>query len=408
MQRVIGSLDNHDVSNLLGSVQTLGQRLVAASSKELAIGNVVRRVLGLIREEIEEDREAEASGATDHSSDSHHLVEQPSRSSPITVTTGQQASASTTSEIGQQPPAGRMQTSVGNVGSGSMFSLLSQSTSFTNSANTSAFQSPNFHLTPPARPTSNTVNIRDLRAEVLEGLEEFLDEIRQADDQIAGYALEYIHSREIILINSVSRTIQKFLLKAAAKRKYTVVQAANQSDGHICSYQTSSAKAPSKMTAQELFVSGLTAAGISVIVVPDSAVFALMARINKVVIDASFILADGSLVAPAGSLAIAKAAKLHKNPIVALGGVYKISPIYPFSARAFLETGDTNNVTILGHRDLMNESAVQNPLSDYLSVGLVDLYITNLGGLAPASIYQVVSDHYRMEDLDLGATKLEA
>lgn len=410
LQRVIGSLDNHDVSSLLESVQALGRRLEAASPKELAIGNVVRRVLGLIREEVEEDRENGSNGATEEPSSSSPVTVRPESyaSSSLDPTTGQQASASTTSETTQPPPAGRMQTSLGNAGSGSMFSLLSQSTSTSKSANTLAFQSPSLHVTTPTEPISNNVNTRDLRAEVLEGLEELLDEIRQADDQIAGYALEHIHSREIILINSTSRTVQKFLLKAAAKRKYTVVQAANQSDGQICSYQTPSARPPSKMTAQGPFISSLTAAGISVIVVPDSAVFALMARINKVVIDASFILADGSFVAPAGSLAIAKAAKLHKNPIVALGGVYKISPIYPFTARAFLETGDTNEVTILGRQDLMKECAVQNPLSDYLSVGLVDLYISNLGGLVPASIYQVVSDHYRMEDLDLGGMKPEA
>ena len=379
---------------------------MAASPKELAIGNVVRRVLGLIREEAEEDRESGSGGATEEPSRPSPVTVRPEiyGSSPLDPMTGQQASASTLSETSQQPPTGRMQPSLGNAGSGSMFSLLSQSTSTSNFANTLASQTPNLQLTPLTQSTTNNVNTRDLRAEVLEGLEEFLDEIRQADDQIAGYALEHIHSREIILINSSSRTIQRFLLKAAAKRKYTVVQTANQSDGQICSYQASSAKAPSKVTAQEQFISSLTAAGISVIVVPDAAVFALMARINKVVIDASFILADGSFVASAGSLAIAKAAKLHKNPIVALGGVYKISPIYPFTARAFLETGDTNEVTILGHKDLMKESAVQNPLSDYLPVDLVDLYITNLGGLAPASIYQVVSDHYRMEDLDLGET----
>ena len=50
-------------------VQQVGKRLVAAAPKEVAIGNIVRRVLGLIREEAEEDREGEDSSHGDTMND---------------------------------------------------------------------------------------------------------------------------------------------------------------------------------------------------------------------------------------------------------------------------------------------------------------------------------------------------
>lgn len=37
----------------------MGRRLMAAQPREMVVGNIVRRVLGLIRDEAEDDREAE-------------------------------------------------------------------------------------------------------------------------------------------------------------------------------------------------------------------------------------------------------------------------------------------------------------------------------------------------------------
>ena len=54
-----------DVTRLIERVQQVGQKLAAAQPKELAVGNIIRRVLGLIRDESEEDRDGEASGYGD-------------------------------------------------------------------------------------------------------------------------------------------------------------------------------------------------------------------------------------------------------------------------------------------------------------------------------------------------------
>lgn len=48
-----------DPLKLIERVQTVGRRLVAAQPREMVVGNVVRRVLGLIRDEAEDDHEAE-------------------------------------------------------------------------------------------------------------------------------------------------------------------------------------------------------------------------------------------------------------------------------------------------------------------------------------------------------------
>lgn len=57
--RVISACRTTDAVKLIERVQSVGRRLVAAQPREMVVGNIVRRVLGLIRDEAEDDREAD-------------------------------------------------------------------------------------------------------------------------------------------------------------------------------------------------------------------------------------------------------------------------------------------------------------------------------------------------------------
>lgn len=221
---------------------------------------------------------------------------------------------------------------------------------------------------------------KDVRAEVLEGINEIIDELGQVDDQIASYALEHIHSNEIILTHTSSTTVQKFLLKAAAKRKFTVIHAESFPNNHEATHATVSGNVSSEdeNLSFESFQKPLIALGITVILIPDSAVFALMSRVNKVILGTHSVLANGGLVAAAGTRVIARAAKVHQTPVVVVSGVYKLSPVYPFDFDSLIEYGDAGKVLPFEDGDLVDKIDVQNPLYDYVPAELVDLYITNL------------------------------
>lgn len=221
---------------------------------------------------------------------------------------------------------------------------------------------------------------KDVRAEVLEGINEIIDELGQVDDQIASYALEHIHSNEIILTHTSSTTVQKFLLKAAAKRKFTVIHAESFPNNHEATHATVSGNVSSEdeNLSFDSFQKPLIALGITVILIPDSAVFALMSRVNKVILGTHSVLANGGLVAAAGTRVIARAAKVHQTPVVVVSGVYKLSPVYPFDFESLIEYGDAGKVLPFEDGDLVDKIDVQNPLYDYVPAELVDLYITNL------------------------------
>lgn len=86
----------------------------------------------------------------------------------------------------------------------------------------------------------------------------------------------------------------------------------------------------------------LSKAGISTTLISDSAIFAMMARINKVIVGTHVVMANGGLVAQAGLHAVAVAAKAHSVPFVVCTGLYKLSPIYPNNRSALcgLESPD--------------------------------------------------------------------
>ncbi|CAN0259236.1 unnamed protein product, partial [Ectocarpus fasciculatus] len=42
---------------------------------------------------------------------------------------------------------------------------------------------------------------------------------------------------------------------------------------------------------------------------------------------------------------------------------------------------------------------VLNPAYDYIPPNLVDLYITNMGGLQPSYIYRLLAEYYHRDDL---------
>lgn len=252
-----------------------------------------------------------------------------------------------------------------------MFSLLSHPEPEPSLPGTPSSASPSGRAPGPSK---------DIRAEVMEGINEIIDELGQVDDQIAAYALDHIHSNEIILTHTSSTTVQKFLLKAAAKRRFTVIHAESYPNNHEATHATVSGASSNdeEILSTESFQKPLIAMGITVILIPDSAVFALMSRVNKVILGTHSVLANGGLVAAAGTRVIARAAKVHQTPVVVVSGVYKLSPVYPFDFDSLIEYGDASKVIGYEDGDLVDQIDVQNPLYDYVPAELVDLYITNL------------------------------
>jgi len=121
---------------------------------------------------------------------------------------------------------------------------------------------------------------------------------------------------------------------------------------------------------------------------PDSAAFAVMSRVDKVIITAHGIMATGGIVAQAGALMIAHAARAHQVPVFVLSGIYKLTPLHPIDSMTYNELFSPNSVFRTEEGDLPQNVTAIVPAFDYVPPKLVDLILTNQEGYTSANIYR--------------------
>ena len=368
------------------------------------MGNIIRRVLGLIRDEEDDNKgESDLSSLGSDAGSRPHTPQ--TETSPLGVSFSPPVIAPRR-DFSEPFPSNRPPLISQHTGAHgrppvtSMFSILAHTTMASPGSSSPAGRSGTATPSMGASFSAST----DFREEVKQGIMEIIDELTQSDEQIANYALEHIHPSEIIFTYSASLTVQRFLLKAASKRKFTLIHAEAYPNHH----QKSHALATGRMDSEgdeldaESFQKPLTSAGITVIVIPDSAIFAVMSRVNKVILGAHAILSNGSIVAAAGTKIVAKAARYHHVPVLVLAGTYKLSPKYPHDPSIFVEYGNVEKVVKFqdGAMKLPNIE-VSNPIYDLVDSKDIDLFVTNLGGVASGYVYRVVREQYRDEDAEL-------
>ncbi|KIK08779.1 hypothetical protein K443DRAFT_84440 [Laccaria amethystina LaAM-08-1] len=225
---------------------------------------------------------------------------------------------------------------------------------------------------------------RGLKPVLMEAIQDVLDELETVYDNVAKNAKDHIHPDEIILTLGMSRTVETFLKTAAHGRNYTVIVAET---------------APS-YSGREMAKS-LSLAGISTFLVPDSSIYGLMSRVNKVILGAHVILANGGMFAITGSLVAATAARAHSTPVVVCAGQFKLTPLWnlyhEYGAHDF---GNPSDVLGFEEADLVDKVDVVNPYYDYVHPDLIDAFITNDGDHPPSSIYRHVFNRLLKETYD--------
>lgn len=183
---------------------------------------------------------------------------------------------------------------------------------------------------------------------------------------------------EIILTIGKSSTVEAFLKAAAPYRKYTVIVADTAPSfvpGISCYdlWPSSYNRYGGHDMAQSL-----SSAGISTVLVPDSSIYALMSRINKVMIGAHAILANGGMFAITGSLLVATAARAHSTPVVVCAGQFKLTPQWNlYHEYGALDFADPSSVLGFEEGNLVDKVDVVNPFYDYVRPELIDAFITN-------------------------------
>lgn len=341
----------NDVNQLLARVQAVGRRLVAAQPRELVIGNIVRRVLGLIRDEAEENR-------NDVASESGASSVQDPPSTPL--------AASTIPEDAPAPRPARppMMNAIGSLTrTQSMFNILADPDfmpfAFSNAASPALASGAS---TPVV--DAQSTNVSALRSEVIDGINDTMDEVKQVDEQVQSYSDIILHPGDFILVHQPSKTVQRFISKS--KRKFTVLL--------VTDHSTASADDDTYAT----FRKSLATTGSIVVTVMNSGLTAYMSRVTKVILDAKAIMGNGGVIVDSGAAIIARAAQEQGRVVIVLGGVYKLSPDSQADQDSATEWGDPSKYVNYADGQLVRQVHVRNAVSEYIPAELVNTYITNL------------------------------
>ncbi|KAG8562116.1 hypothetical protein GDO81_015593 [Engystomops pustulosus] len=311
LRKIIAQARWGNAGELMEIIRREGRRMTAAQPSETTVGNMVRRVLKLIREEY--SRLRGCSEENDQQESLHKLV-------------------------------------------------------------TAEGPSDDFNTTLPL-----------LKTNVIEAVNELLIELEGTTDNIAAQAKEHIHSNEVIMTIGRSRTVQLFLEEAARKRKFHVIVAecAPFCQGHDMAVN-------------------LSKAGIETTVITDAAIFAVMSRVNKVIIGTKTILANGSLRAVSGTHTLALAAKHHSTPLIVCAPMFKLSPQFPNEEDSFHKFVSPQEVLPFSEAgEILSKVSAHCPIFDHVPAELITLFISNIGGNAPSYIYRLMSELYHPADHEL-------
>ncbi|GMM55277.1 translation initiation factor eIF2B subunit beta [Maudiozyma humilis] len=342
LKRFLSAARWNHVNELIAQIRELGNRLEKANPTAFSCGNVIRRILAVLRDEIEEDMR-ESSAAQGSSAG---------------------VGGSTVANTAAEPLIS------------SMFNLL---------------QMPGQSTQEFYEPKAKTKT--DFRQVVIQGIKDLIDEIKNIDDGIQQIAIDLIHDHEILLTPTPeSKTVLKFLIRARerANRTFTVLV----TEGF-----------PNNTENAHEFAKKLAEHDIETIIIPDSAVFALMSRVGKVIIGTKTVFINGgSIVSSAGVSSVCECAREFKTPVFAVAGLYKLSPLYPFNVDKFVEFGGSQH--ILPRMDPRNRLDTINKITDYVPPENIDIYITNIGGFAPSFIYRIAWDNYKQTDVHLDEKKM--
>ncbi|PIA48183.1 hypothetical protein AQUCO_01400631v1 [Aquilegia coerulea] len=333
---------------LIDAIKAVGEQLIAANPVELAVGNVVRRVLHIIREEDLSLATTAIGGlGLSAESDNEDNVEQddhPGLSAAVVAAasrfTLRAPSLHTLLEGIPDAAAAHHTSSSGGDSEGKSKS-------------------------------DKSLRIRKLKHDVIEAVNQLLQEIDTCHELIAEQAVEHIHQNEVILTLGRSRTVMEFLCAAKEKKRsfrVFVAEGAPRYQGHILAKE-------------------LVARGLQTTVITDSAVFAMISRVNMVIVGAHAIMANGGVIAPVGLNMVALAAQRHAVPFVVVAGSHKLCPLYPHnpevllndlrSPAELLDFGEFSDCMDFGSGNGAPLLHVVNPAFDYVPPKLVSLFITD-------------------------------
>lgn len=219
------------------------------------------------------------------------------------------------------------------------------------------------------------------RTKMIKGIDKMIEEIPKPDQEGDLFNNQdvsfYIHDGDVLMTVGSSSTIASFFVRAFKNHKFSVIITE-----HAPSYDGF------KMAEK------LKSHGIDCIVIPDSAVFAVMPRITTVFCPCRAIFADGTLVTKSFAKSVCLAARHHSKPFVVVYWISKLTDRFLKPKDSFTVLASPNDIVPLDDESFSKNTTILNPDGECFSGTWATLFINEKAPHGSADIFTLVHDFY--------------
>ena len=219
-------------------------------------------------------------------------------------------------------------------------------------------------------------SVAQIRSAALKAADEFIDNAKNAVQRIGEIGARRIRDGDVLLTHCNSSaviSIMKTAWKQGTRFKVYVTETRPRFQGHL--------------TAREL-----ASAGIPVTMILDDAVRYFMQDVDKVLVGADAVTANGALVNKIGTSVVALAAHEAKVRVFVAAETFKFSPETMIGELVTIEERDPNEMISQGALREIGPISVRNPSFDVTPPEYIDLIITERGIIPPLGAILILEE----------------
>ncbi|OYT31141.1 MAG: ribose 1,5-bisphosphate isomerase [Thermofilum sp. ex4484_79] len=223
---------------------------------------------------------------------------------------------------------------------------------------------------------SPSEDLEELRSIVVKSAEEFIEYSKKATENIGKIGAKRIEDGDRVLTHCNSSAALSVIIYAFKEGKDIKV------------YNTETRpKFQGYITARKLLN-----IGIKTTLIPDSSVRAFMKKIDKVVVGADTVAANGVVVNKIGTSQIALAAKEANVDFYVAAETYKFSPTTVLGEYIVIE--ERSPKEIVRNMKIPENINIRNPAFDVTPAEYIDAIITEMGIIPPQAAILILKEHY--------------
>ena len=225
---------------------------------------------------------------------------------------------------------------------------------------------------------------------ILTKMDELIAEIDSINEAIINQKEinDLINNDDIILTTNYNQQVAELLIENAKTKKFKVLVA------------ESTPLFNKKSQAETLIKKG-----IDTTIVDDDDIYDIMNKLTKikVLIGARAFLVNGGLITYGGAYNICLAANMFSIPVIIVGGTTKLTPMHAFKHELYNEFLSPSFIYGNKVKYEGDISGIQfnNPYLDYVPPNLITMYATNIGIINPIYLYRSFADMYNQEDYEI-------